>query len=87
MSKPQEHKPIVTFLSKDLRYFEFMYKGIKCENQTVEDNIENEFYFEECEQTFIEGYGECYLFGDWVYVCEGYQWYRFKMADLTLLSN
>lgn len=85
MSKPKE--PIKTHLTKDLRYFEFMHNGVKCENQTPEDNEENDFYFEECEQVFIEGFGNCYKFFDWYYVCEGYQWYRFMMADLILISN
>jgi len=61
--------------------------GIKCEIQSVEENEENDFIFEECQQVFIEGFGNCYKFFDHYYFCEGFQWYRFMMADLILISN
>ncbi len=85
MSKPQER--IQTYLTKELRYTEFIQGGVKCEIQSIDDNDENDFYFEECQQVFIEGFGNCYKFFDHYYVCEGYQWFRFMMADLRLISN
>jgi len=78
---------IITYLSKDLKYEEVLVCGIKYELQTIDDNEENGFEFEECEQVFIEGHGNCYKFFDHYYVCEGFTWYRFMMADLVLLSN
>ena len=71
-----------------LRYNESIIGGIKHEQRSVDDNNEDEFYFEQCEQIdFIHTLGTVYLFGDYGYVCSGYTWYRFLMADLQVLSN
>lgn len=82
-----KQEKIQTFLTKDLQYKDCMVGGIKYEMQSVEENEDNDFNFEECATMFIQGHGEVYRFFDFCYVIDGFTWYRFLYSDLILISN
>lgn len=88
MKSDPTKKPI-TFLSPEIlgnttRFIE----GIRHDVRTHEDNEEDGFEFNKCKHVnFIHPMGSVYLFEDWGYVANGYDWLRFKMVDLKVISN
>lgn len=76
-----------TFLNLDSDSIKFV-DGIRHDKRTFKENDEDGFDYHKCRKVeYIHSLGTVYLFEGWGYVANGYDWWRFKMADLKVLFN
>ena len=84
MTKPYQIVNILTFGQK---YNETCIAGIKMKLNTPQDNINDGFYFEDCEVIDLPDFGYVYFFEDYCYMIDGYQWLKFKYSDYLIKNN